>query len=630
MPATAQDPASHEPERVEQHAVNVQICCAKLVLTLFTGLLLVQLALPEVSRAAESEWKDPQLAFPDAVVVPKGTALMPSVERQHSGRFNGKRLRYRSVVEEVPIRDPDGGIIASVVSISYLAENAGGARPVIFAFNGGPGSASIWLHMGLLGPRRPDYGTDAGEEEIRPRTAAPFGLVENRESPLDVADVVLIDPPGTGYSRVFGEENVGKVFGSQQDAEVTVQFISEWLRRYDRGNSPKYLLGESYGTVRAALVANMLAGGPTSTGRMDGITLNGVILMGQAMDDSRRVAELSSVNLLPSAAATAWFHGKAGRETSLDAHVRQARAFANGRYLQALFAGTRLPDEARVEIAEELSGYTGIPASRLLELDLRLDPSTFSREVLRAEGQQVGIYDARFKLPLASSGNDPVADDPAMGQYVPLYVATARMHFRDALGVDTERAYNAIEFRRINQLFWNGQPPSPDNHALALATAMRRNPGLRVLVATGWYDLATPVGAAEQAVALSGMDTARVEFREYESGHMPYIGAKTRRQLSSDLRAFVSGKLEVLDLPAGRDVELVEDVAQMGFDGARAQEQLGTDLPVGRPRGDQPGDVQLLGGECVGRLGGTFARLFAGSPQLPGGTFGERLRPHVR
>src|SRR5690606_5779983 len=185
------------------------------------------------------------------------------------------------------------------------------------------------------------------------------------------------------------------------------------------------------------------------------------------------------------AAATAWFHGKAGRGTSLDMHVRQARAFSNGPYLQALFAGTRLSEDARGNIAEELSGYAGIPASRLLELDLRLDPSTFSRELLRAEGRQVGLYDARFVLPLASSGNDPVADDPAMGQYVPVYVATARTHFRDVLGVQTDRAYNAIEFRRINQLFWKGQRPPPDNHALALATAMRRNPRLRVLVATG-------------------------------------------------------------------------------------------------------------------------------------------------
>ena len=507
---------------------------------LFGWVLLMQLALPEFADAVLVESKKQQVTLPDAVVVARDTALMPVVERRHSGRFNGKALRYRSVVEEVPIRNQDGETIASVVSISYLAVDASEARPVIFAFNGGPGSASIWLHMGLLGPRRPDYGADAGEEEIRPRTVAPFGLVDNNASPLDVADVVLIDPPGTGYSRVFGAGNIDRVLGTHQDADVTTQFIREWLRRHDRGNSPKYLLGESYGTVRAALVAERLVGGPTATGKMDGITLNGVILMGQAMDDSRRVVEIASVTLLPSAAATAWFHGKAGRETSLDLHVQRARTFANGRYLQALFAGTRLADEARVGVAEELSGYTGIPASRLLELDLRLEPSTFSREVLRAEGQQVGIYDARFVLPLASSGSDPVADDPAMGQYVPLYVATVQTHFRDALGVETERAYNVIEFRRINQLFWNGQRPPPDNHALALATAMRRNPRMRVLVATGWYDLATPVGAAEQTVALSGMDTSRVEFRQYASGHMPYIGAVSRQQLSSDVRAFVT------------------------------------------------------------------------------------------
>nr|WP_255698980.1 hypothetical protein [Luteimonas sp. Y-2-2-4F] len=499
------------------------------------------LAAPAAAGTPEAAAPPPIAVAAEAVVIPPGAALQPTVERRHRGRFNGRALRYRSVVEEWPLVDPDGATVATVGAIAYLAEAAAPERPVIFAFNGGPGSASIWLHMGFLGPKRPDYGAQAGDEEIRPPTAPTFALVDNPESPLDVADVVLIDPPGTGFARVVGEAGAARVFGVREDAEAIARFVGDWLRRHGRERSPRYLMGESYGTVRAAEVARLLAGGPTATGRMDGIALNGVMLLGQAMDGSRRGPELASATGLPSYAATAWYHGAVPRTVALEAHIARARAFAEGPYLQALFQGSRLDAAARASVAAELAALTGIPAARWLALDLRMDAAAFGREVLRDAGLQVGAYDARFTLPLAASGGDPVADDPAMGQYAPLYVATLHTHLREQLGVETARAYNAIEFRHVNARFWKGQPPLQDNHALALATAMRRNPALRVLVATGHYDLVTTTGAAEQAVALSGMPPGRVTMRTYASGHMPYVGAASRAQLAADVRAFVAG-----------------------------------------------------------------------------------------
>src|SRR5699024_2617378 len=215
---------------------------------------------------------------PDAVVVAADTPFLPRFEKRHSGRFNGQQIRYRSVVEEVPVTDAGGTVIASIGAISYVREDGDSSRPVIFAFNGGPGSSSIWLHMGFLGPVRPDYGAASGDEETQPPTAAPFGPVPSPDSPLDVADVVLIDPPGAGFARVYGADSTGKVCGPDEDAQAVARFITEWLRRNGRENSPKYLMGESYGTVRAALVAKLLAGGPFGTGRMNGITLNGVML----------------------------------------------------------------------------------------------------------------------------------------------------------------------------------------------------------------------------------------------------------------------------------------------------------------------------------------------------------------
>ena len=475
----------------------------------------------------------------DTVVVAEGTALLPRVEKRHVGKFNGQTVNFRSVVQETPVTDAVGTVIATIGSISYIREGADERRPVIFAFNGGPGSASIWLHMGYLGPMRVDYGSTASDDEVRPSTAAPFAMVANPESPLDVADIVLIDPPGTGYARVHGAGNTGKVFGVQQDAQAVVQFIGNWLRQHNRSNSPKYLMGESYGTVRAAEVARLLAGGPFATGRMDGITLNGVMLLGQAMDGTRRSPENSALNGLLTYAATAWHHGKVPRTQTLGQHVQRAREFGASRYITALFAGSRLSTQERQAIADELSSLIGIPSKRLLELSMRMDTGTFGKELLLQEGLQVGAYDARFTLPLSASGNDPVADDPAMGQYVPLYVGAMQKHLRENLGVTTDRAYNPIEFTRINFEFQRAAPSVTPNYAASLATAMRRNPQLRVLVGTGYFDLTTTLGAAEQAVALSGMDASRVTMIEYASGHMPYIGKQSRAQLAKDVRAFV-------------------------------------------------------------------------------------------
>jgi len=258
------------------------------------------------------------------------------------------------------------------------------------------------------------------------------------------------------------------------------------------------------------------------------------------MDGTRGSPENRALTGVATYAATAWQHNKVARTQTLEQHVQRAREFGASRYITALFAGNRLATQERQAIADELSSLIGIPSKRLLELNLRVDTGTFGKELLRQEGLQVGAYDARFTLPLRASGNDPVADDPAMGQYVPLYVSAMQKHLRENLGVSTDRAYNPIEFTRINSEFQRGDG-MPQNHAVSLATAMRRNPQLRVMVGTGYFDLVTTLGAAEQAVALSGMDASRVTMIEYASGHMPYIGKQSRVQLADDVRVFVKG-----------------------------------------------------------------------------------------
>ncbi len=480
-----------------------------------------------------------------AAANPEGAEHTPyrhTVER--AGRFGGEAVRYRAIVAETFLEDESGKPTASIVSISYVRTDGrrNAERPVIFVFNGGPGSASLWMHMGFAGPRRVDFGDD-----IRPETAPPFRLADSEESLLDVADLVFFDPPGTGFSRILPDGKPEQYYGVQQDAQATVDFIRSWIREHGRWNSPRFLMGESYGTIRAAVVAKLLAGGPFGTGRMDGITLNGVILLGQAMDMRGAGRDLRYVNSLPSLAATAWYHGRVDREgTSLTAHVEAARRFAAREYRDALFAGWDLDEAARRRVADRLSALIGIPAPELVERNLRMSNGEFAERLLASAGQEVGMYDSRFVLPLAGDGDDPVADDPAMGQYVPGYVAAVNLYLRGELGVQLDRDYDAIEFRRVNARWDYGQG-GPGNYAEDLAVAARRNPALRVFVGTGWYDLVTTVGSAEYTLAHSGIERERVRFRHYESGHMPYLGPDSRRALAHDLRRFVRGELPPAD-----------------------------------------------------------------------------------
>ena len=472
-----------------------------------------------------------------AALLLAGTASAEAPIRfEASGRdtIGGAQLGWRSVVEETQL---DG---ASIFTTSYLkAGKPDPERPVIFAFNGAPGSSSIWLHLGLLAPDRVDM-----DDAAAPRTAAPFRMLPNPDSPLDVADIVLIDPPGTGYSRILPEGKPENYLGVAQDARATAQVIRDWLRRNGRTNAPKYLLSESYGTIRAAAVAKMLAGGPTETGAMDGVSLNGVILLGQAMDMARGAEgdDRPTLALLPSLAATACHFRKGPAGCTPEGQADAARAFAADSYLKALYVGAALPAAERDAIAGQLAELTGLPKAEVLAQDLRISAPIFAQKLLAAEGRRIGLYDARFTLPARALGSDPVADDPAMGQYVPAFVAGWQRYSRERLNVAMDRDYVAIAFRDVNGRWdWGRGPgiPPARNYATDLAVAMARNPKLRLLVGTGLYDLVTPVGAAEYTVRHAGIPLEAVRFRTYRSGHMPYLGAAERKALANDIRAFV-------------------------------------------------------------------------------------------
>lgn len=459
---------------------------------------------------------------------------------QHVGVFGGRRVSYEATAGETILRDAKGAPAATLFSFSYVEKAAPANRPVIFVFNGGPGSSSVWLHLGMAGPRQVDF-----VDEVNPPTVPPFALKDNPNGLLDVADLVFIDPPGTGFSRVLPGGRTEDYYGVNQDALAVANFMSEWLSRNNRWNAPKFVMGESYGTTRAAALATTLMGGPTSaSGELGAITLNGILVLGPAMGGP--VGDHLYGANLPAMAASAWHHRpevRAGR--TLDQAVEAARALASGPYMRALYLGNALADADKIALADELAALTGVPAQTWLANRLRLGLGAFSRELLKDQGMQVGAYDSRYVLPLKAAGADPVADDPAMGQYTPAFVGAMNTYLAGELKVRMETPYIPIAFAQVNSK-WDYGPGGPRGRdaAAELAQALRRNPSLRLFVAAGHYDLVTTVGAAEYALNQVDLPPERVIVKAYPSGHMPYLGADSARTLAADVRAFIRGAVQ--------------------------------------------------------------------------------------
>ena len=314
-------------------------------------------------------------------------------ESTHSGVFNGERVEYRALVADIHLTRDDGKAYASVFTTSYLRNDVRDmdGRPVTFVFNGGPGSASVWLHMGVMGPRRVDVPSDA-EHPGSP----PYDVADNPLSPLDVTDLVMIDPPGTGFSRLIGDGKPEDVYGLREDARTVAAVVREWIREQGRWNSPVFLAGESYGTTRAAAMLPELMRGS------EPIAVAGVALISQAMDYTGSTPYvddnfISFVTYVPTMAATAWYHGKVDRGgRTLEVFLDEVRAFTVEEYLPALFRGSTLPENEARDVAGKLAGYLGLEMEYVLRSRLRVNANRFVKELLRDEGLAVGRLDARY------------------------------------------------------------------------------------------------------------------------------------------------------------------------------------------------------------------------------------------
>jgi carboxypeptidase C (cathepsin A) len=462
----------------------------------------------------------------------------------HQMKIGGQTIRYTATAGEIYLHDLSGDPTGSLFSFTYIKDGPRKPqRPVLFVFNGGPGSASLWLHMGVVGPERVVL-----DRAVNPSSVPPFKVSGNPDSLLDVADLVFIDPIGTGFSHAIGSGKPEDFYGVDEDANSVAQFIELWLSKYGRWNSPKILMGESYGSERAAILPRALMGGPTYLGMMRGITVNGIVLLGTALgthpDAPPNADEIlaDQALALPGFAAAAWYHNKIDRAgRSLPQFYDEASRYAHTDYLAALHkvAANTLSDDERKTVTTKLSAFTGIPASAIPK-DLKLSSSAFARELLADQGLSLGMYDSRYTLPTAHSGNEPVADDAAMGQYVPGFVSAFHEMLGRDLNVHLDRPYLAIHWRGLlDKWNWKREQVAPgQSAAVDLAIAMRRNPKLHVLVAGGYYDLNSAPAEALRDLQDAGIPQDRLTFKLYESGHMLYIG-DTAKPFSDDVRALI-------------------------------------------------------------------------------------------
>lgn len=456
---------------------------------------------------------------------------------RHSGTFNGVRVNYSAIAGETFLTGDDGKPKAAIFSTSYIRDGNDPNRPVTFLFNGGPGSGSVWLHMGAFGPVRVAIPSDARDDG-----APPYPLVANPDSLLDVTDIVFIDPVGTGFSYAMPGTDPADYWGVTQDARSVAQFIRLWLNEHGRWNSPKYLGGESYGTTRSAAVLNQLEGS------YNDVALNGVILISTVLDFGAGADtpgnEVSYALNAPTMAATALFHGKisyAGTVEQLTAEVRQ---WATQVYLPALMQGNALPPEQRAAIRAQLSRYIGISEAFLDRSDLRVTPARFYKELLRDRGLTVGRLDSRYTGTDADSAGEEPDNDPSFFGIDAGYTAAINYHARTTLGYRTDRSYVTIGGVRGWDWRLNEGRDSDTymNVAPYISTALRENSGLRIFVGQGYYDFATPFFAAEYALSRTGFPQDRIQFEYYDSGHMMYIRDQDRAKLSNDIRAFIQAR----------------------------------------------------------------------------------------
>jgi carboxypeptidase C (cathepsin A) len=426
---------------------------------------------------------------------------------------------------------------AEIFFVAYTRDDTAdaGTRPLTFSFNGGPGSSSVWLHLGVLGPRR----VLMKDDPVPP--PPPYRLVDNEYALLDVTDLVFIDPVTTGYSRTIPEEKPEQFHDFQKDIESVAEFIRLYTTRYKRWRSPKFLIGESYGTTRAAALSGHLQ-------ERHGMYLNGVMLVSSILNFQTAIPnpgnDLPFILFLPTYAATAWYHGQLAPELQHDLHatLREVEAFAQGAYTLALMKGDALPDAERAEIAAQLARYTGLSREYVEQTNLRINIYRFVKELLRRQRRTVGRLDSRFTGIDRDAADDMVEYDPSYAAIQGPFTAMLNDYLRSELAFESDLPYEILT-DRVRPWRYEQHQNQYVNVAETLRKAMCQNQQLRVLIANGYYDLATPYLATAYTVAHMALDASvrgNLVMEYYESGHMMYIHGPSLAKLKADLAHFIA------------------------------------------------------------------------------------------
>ncbi len=523
---------------------------------------------PEPQEKAKAAEKAPVAAAPK----PAELAPQPDSITENTVTVGGQKIAYRAVAGTITVGSTDAvdaalGLdgrwltdtgmtppdpskpdqepaTARMFYAAYFKKDAAPeARPVMFFYNGGPGSSTMWLHMGSFGPRR------VVTPDTEHKEGAPYTIVENQYSLLDVADLVFIDAPGTGFSRIMGKDKEKAFYGVDPDAHAFERFIRRFLTKHDRWNSPKYLFGESYGTPRSAVLAAML----------DNVDLNGIVLLSTILSFDNSVdgprwnpgVDQAYVIALPTYAATAFYHKKLPKQPpALQPFLTEVETFALGEYASALLQGSQLPDARRQAIAEKLHEYTGLPVAYLLKSDLRVEGGAFSKMLQDAEGLTTGRLDTRYQGPDLDPLSQSAQYDPQSTAISSAYTTAINQYLRRDLKFGRDWTYKPSAYSDPD-FTWDlrHRPPGgpgftegATNVMPDLALVMKANPKMRVLLAGGYFDLATPYfeGIFEMRhLPIPKNLQQNISYKYYEAGHMVYMNEGVLKQFHEDVASFV-------------------------------------------------------------------------------------------
>ena len=454
----------------------------------------------------------------------------------HTATIGGRAIAYTATAGTLTLRDDEGKPTASMFYVAYTTGDP--HRPVTFLYNGGPGSSTLWLHMGSLAPVRVLTDSPA------PTHNAPYAVVNNDSSLLDKSDLVFLDAVGAGYSRPIGDTKLSAFWGTDQDIDAFARGIERYLTVNGRWNAPKFIFGESYGTTRSAGLSYRL--------QEDGVQLNGVLLLSSILNYGRRSPgfDQEMINYLPSYAAIAAYHHRlASPPTDIPAFLREVREFARGPYANALAKGQDLSEADRRDIAVKLAGYIGLTPDYILAADLRVAPGRFRAELLRDQRVMLGRYDARFTGSNVDAASEDPEFDPSDTGITGAFVAAFHDYLTRDLGYTSDLSYRPTycsagvqwDFTHKARGLGNGGQPNQTDVALDLSQAMRENPHLLLYSLNGIYDLATPFFGTEYDLGHMQLDPAErgnVRFAYYPSGHMVYLNPDALKSMKADLARF--------------------------------------------------------------------------------------------